>query len=161
PDQHGIIDFLVIDPRTGQKVPISSVFRKTKALWNIYSDAGRTADFIAWWATWPAESINGHMVSERLAYSLFGFRSRAEDTAGLVSPPSFLDEIAPLRVDESAITLEDLRRFASITAADLAAARAKLTGDPAQAYADPINHLTRILTSTRTYHAIALKLLRE
>ncbi len=88
PDQHGIVDFLVRDRRTGQKVPIASTFRKTKALWNIYSDAGRTADFIVWWATWPAETINGHMVSDRFAYSLFGYRSRPEDSVALVHPGS-------------------------------------------------------------------------
>ena len=161
PDKHGIIDFLVIEPRTGQKVPISSTFRKTRALWNIYSDAGRTVDFVAWWATWPAETVRGHMISERLAYSLFGYRPGAGDSQGLVYPPAYLDDIASLRVDESAIRLEDLARFGRFTQADLDAARAKLKGDPAQAYADPINHLTRILASTRTYHAIALKLLRE
>jgi len=161
PDQHGIIDFLVVDPRTGRKVPIASTFRKTRALWNIFSEAGRTVDFIGWWATWPAESVKGHIVSDRLAYSLFGYRSRPEDQVGLVSPPSLLDAIGPLRVSEDAITLDDLRRFAPFTKAELEAARAKVVADPDQAYSDPLNHLVRILASTRTYHAIALKLLRE
>ena len=101
PDQHGIVDFLVRDRRTGQKVPIASTFRKTKALWNIFSDAGRTADFIAWWATWPAETINGHMISDRFAYSLFGYRSRPEDSVALVHPPGFLETIGPLRVERA------------------------------------------------------------
>lgn len=160
PDQHGIIDFLVRDPRSGKKVPISSTFRRTKALWNIYSETGRTADFIAWWATWPAETISGHMISERLAYSLFGYKERPEDAIGLVSPPGFLDEALAARVGESSIGLEDLRRFADISAAELEASRRKVEQNQAQAYADPINHLVRILASTRTYHAIALKLLR-
>ncbi len=161
PDQHGIIDFLVRDPRTGQDVPIPSTLRKTKAIWNIYSEAGRTVDFIGWWATWPAETIRGHMVSDRAAYSLFGYRSRPEDAIGLVSPPTFLDQIPPLLVEESEIELSDLRRFAPVTQAEFDAARAKLTGDPTRAYDDAINHLVRILASTRTYHAIALKLLRD
>lgn len=161
PDQHGIIDFLVVDPASGRKVPIASTFRKTKALWNIYSEAGRTADFIGWWATWPAESVNGHIVSDRFAYSLFGYESRPEDAIGLVHPPEFIEVAAPLRVDDSELTLEDLGRFAPITAEEWSAARQKVEQDHAQAYADPINHLVRILASTRTYHALALKLLRE
>ena len=161
PDQHGIIDFLVRDPRSGQDVPISSTFRKTKAIWNIYSDAGMTADFVGWWATWPAETIRGHMITDRVAYSLFGYKSRPEDAIGLVSPPSYLDAIKSLRVDESDIKLEDLRRFAPFTQAELNAARAGLKKNPARAYADPINHLIRILASTRTYHNIALKLLHD
>ncbi|HEY3175434.1 MAG TPA: tetratricopeptide repeat protein [Candidatus Polarisedimenticolia bacterium] len=161
PDQHGIVDFLVRDPRSARMVPITSAMRKARALWNIYSDAGRRVDIIAWWATWPAETINGHMISDRTAYSLFGYQPRPEDQVGLVSPPAYLAQVQPLHVDESRITLKDLRRFAPISQADLDAARAKLKGDPTQAYADPINHLVRLLASTRTYHAIALKLLRE
>ena len=37
-DRHGIVDFLARDPRTGQKVPVSSRFRKVRALWNIFTD---------------------------------------------------------------------------------------------------------------------------
>src|SRR5262249_34690721 len=86
PSEHRIIDCLVAHPGPGKKVPIASTFRKTKALWNIYSDAGRNVDFIGWWATWPAESIRGHMVSDRFAYSLFGYRGGQEDSIGMVSP---------------------------------------------------------------------------
>ncbi|HKY32350.1 MAG TPA: tetratricopeptide repeat protein [Candidatus Polarisedimenticolia bacterium] len=161
PAEHGVIDFLVVDPRTGNKVPIASTFRKSKALWNILSENGRSTDFIGWWATWPAETVNGHIVSDRFAYSLFGYRSRPEDTIGLVSPPDFLRRADRLRVTEESITLADMRRFVEVTGQDLAAARARIAADPAQGYADPIGHLVRILASTRTYHAIALALLKE
>ena len=157
--EHGIIDYLVRDPLTGKKVPISSRFRKAKAFWNIYTEAGRGVDVVGWWASWPAEKVRGHVVSDRVAYSLFGYSGRAEDTIGLVHPPDFLPAVEALRVSESRITLEDLQRFAPFTAEDLDASRRKLQGDPAQAYADPLNHLVRVLASTRTYHAAALKLL--
>ncbi|MGH9869146.1 MAG: tetratricopeptide repeat protein [Candidatus Polarisedimenticolia bacterium] len=160
PSEHGIIDFLVADPRTGRKVPIASTFRKTKALWNIYSDAGRRADFVAWWATWPAETINGHMVSDRFAYSLFGFSQGPEGEIGLVSPPAFAARAEKLRVSENSITLDDVRRFAPVSAASFDAARTRQSGDPARAYADPLSHLMKVLASTRTYHALALELLR-
>jgi len=161
PDKHGIIDFLVRDPRTGQQVPITSSLRKARALWNIYSDAGRSVDILGWWATWPAETINGLMVSDRFAYSLFGYASRPEDSVGLVHPPEALAGLQRLRTDESKITLEDLKQFAPFTAADKAASEKKLEGNRAQAYADPLNHLVRILATTRTYHAIALERLRN
>ena len=35
PEEHGILDFLAIDPATGKKVPVSSRSRRVKALWNI------------------------------------------------------------------------------------------------------------------------------
>jgi tetratricopeptide (TPR) repeat protein/predicted AlkP superfamily pyrophosphatase or phosphodiesterase len=161
PGEHGIIDFLVTDPRTGRKVPIASTFRKTKAIWNILSEQGRTADFIGWWATWPAESINGHMVSDRFAYSLFGYQQSAQDLVGIASPEPWIRTILPLRVSEDAITLQDLQRFAAVSAADFAAARERLARDPRQSYADPLNHLMKILASTRTYHALAMNRLRS
>jgi hypothetical protein len=46
PDRHGINDFLVADPRTGQRVPINSTFRRVKALWSILADAGLASDVI-------------------------------------------------------------------------------------------------------------------
>jgi hypothetical protein len=76
PDQHGIIDFLIRAAGTGKPEPVSSRARRVKALWNITTDAGRTADVIAWWATWPAEEIHGHLVSDRVAYSTFSFTGR-------------------------------------------------------------------------------------
>ena len=160
PDKHGIIDFLVRDPRTGQQVPITSSLRKARALWNIYSEAGRTVDILGWWATWPAETINGLLVSDRFAYSLFGYASRPEDAVGLVWPPDALAGLQKLRIDESQISLQDLRAFAPFTEADKQASEKKLEGNHAQAYADPLNHLVRILSTTRTYHAIALDRLR-
>ena len=53
PEEHGIVDFLVKDAATGQKVPISSRFRRVQALWNIFSEMGRKVDVVAWWASWP------------------------------------------------------------------------------------------------------------
>src|SRR3990172_1578823 len=73
PEEHGIVDFLIRDPRTGSRGPISSNFRRAKALWNILTDAGVASSWVAWWATWPAERILGRMVSDRVAYSLFGY----------------------------------------------------------------------------------------
>jgi predicted AlkP superfamily phosphohydrolase/phosphomutase/tetratricopeptide (TPR) repeat protein len=160
PGEHGIIDFLVTDPRTGRKVPIASTFRKTKAIWNILSEQGRTADFIGWWATWPAETINGHMVSDRFAYSLFGYQQSAEDLVGIASPESWIRNALRLRVSEQSVTLQDIQRFAAVSAADFAAARERLAADPRQSYSDPLNHLMKILASTRTYHALALDRLR-
>ena len=37
------------------------------ALWNLFSDAGRTVAIVGWWATWPAETVHGVIVSDGLA----------------------------------------------------------------------------------------------
>jgi predicted AlkP superfamily phosphohydrolase/phosphomutase len=46
-------------------LPFNRLFRKDKALWNIVSDAGLQAGVIGFWMTWPAERINGDVLSDR------------------------------------------------------------------------------------------------
>lgn len=64
PTKHGIEGFS--RPRTkGQRRGLyTSRDRRTKALWNILSDMGRSVHTIGWWVTFPAEPINGVMVAQ-------------------------------------------------------------------------------------------------
>jgi predicted AlkP superfamily phosphohydrolase/phosphomutase/Flp pilus assembly protein TadD len=158
PDEHGIIDFLVPDPATGERTPITSRSRRVKALWNIFSEQGLSADVIAWWATWPAEPLHGRMVSDRVAYSLFQVSG---ETRGLTWPDGLQETLRPALVGDAAIGFEDIHRFVDITPAEFAEARARAAADPKKAWKEPVNHLTRILASTRTYHRAALRLLQE
>jgi predicted AlkP superfamily phosphohydrolase/phosphomutase/Tfp pilus assembly protein PilF len=161
PEEHGIFDFLVKDAATGRPVPVSSRRRRVKALWNIFGDAGRTSAFVAWWATWPAEPVNGTMVSDRVAYSLFDFVTTAPDPAGATHPPDYFGEIRPLLVDDADIGLEEVRRFVKIGEEEFRRLRQQVRDDPKTAYRQPVNHLTKILASARSYHAIGLDLLRR
>ncbi len=68
PDRHGIIDFVVPTPRGD--VPVSSAVRRVPALWNMVSAAGGRVAVLAWWATWPAETVNGVVVSDRAQLKL-------------------------------------------------------------------------------------------
>jgi len=63
PAQHGIRGFLGRDPDTGEGVPVTSNMRRVSALWNILSAAGVPVSVVGWWVTWPAEEVNGTMVS--------------------------------------------------------------------------------------------------
>ncbi len=65
---HGIQSFIVYkDPKKPTRgTLVSSEDRKTLALWNIASALGRSIGFVGWWASWPAEPVNGWMVSDRL-----------------------------------------------------------------------------------------------
>ncbi len=46
--------------------PSNGFLRKCKAAWNILTDAGLRVSALGWWATWPAESVNGEILSDRL-----------------------------------------------------------------------------------------------
>jgi len=79
PEIHGITDFAV--PTGAGDQPTSSTLRRVPALWNMATAAGRRSAVIGWWATWPAESINGVVVSDRALSPL----------VGRVAPAPFLD----------------------------------------------------------------------
>ncbi|HXU31551.1 MAG TPA: alkaline phosphatase family protein, partial [Thermoanaerobaculia bacterium] len=83
PLAHCVLDFTRFSPATGQREPITSVERRVPAIWNMASDAGRSIAVFGLWATWPAEQVNGRLVSDRL----FSFQLREGDPpAGLVWP---------------------------------------------------------------------------
>lgn len=54
--KHGITEYY--------KPPgLNSHMRNTKAIWNILSKNDLKCGVVGWWATWPAEKINGFMAS--------------------------------------------------------------------------------------------------
>ena len=63
PAKHGIVAFTRQDDE-GNRQLYNNGDRKTKALWNILSDYGKRVAVIGWWMTYPAEEINGIMVSQ-------------------------------------------------------------------------------------------------
>ena len=71
PLDHGILDFVQFDPKTGAKEPITSSLRRAPAIWNMASSAGKRVASLGLWATYPAEQVNGTIVSDRLFTFLF------------------------------------------------------------------------------------------
>lgn len=63
PRVHGITGFVVPTPKGD--VPISSTVRKVPALWNMTARTGRRTAVLGWWGSWPAEEIDGVVVTDR------------------------------------------------------------------------------------------------
>lgn len=63
PFKHGILGFTEPDPHGGGVRPVSSLSRKTKAIWNILGQNGFRSNVIGWWPSHPVEPIRGVMVS--------------------------------------------------------------------------------------------------
>jgi predicted AlkP superfamily phosphohydrolase/phosphomutase len=113
PDEHGIQGF-VVRTASGNQVPVTSTLRKTKALWNIASEAGIEVGFIGWWVTWPAEEVRGFMCSDYtwpVKKNEQGFAT-GEDTTQARSfrtyPESLMRELDPLLLTESRLSKEAL-----------------------------------------------------
>jgi tetratricopeptide (TPR) repeat protein len=155
PLEHGILDFSRFRPGSGEREPIGSDERAAPALWNLATWAGKRSAILGLWATYPAEPIDGLLVSDRL----FGFlHVEATPPPGAVYPPDRQEAaVDTLRRAERAVDLAELRRFLPELTAEEAAAHA----DAARAYDHPISALRRILVETRTYDELARAALDE
>ena len=84
PLRHGILDFVQLNPRTGAQEPITSE-RAPRARHLEHGDlrAASASAVLGLWATYPAETVNGLVVSDRLFSFLSGrARRRRRRVAG-------------------------------------------------------------------------------
>ena len=86
PLEHRVLDFTRFSPADGAREPIGSDDRRSPAVWNIASWAGKRVGVLGLWATFPAEAVNGVVVSDRLS-SFLGPPGAAP--AGAVFPTSW------------------------------------------------------------------------
>jgi predicted AlkP superfamily phosphohydrolase/phosphomutase len=110
PSEHGVAGFHLPDPRGGGPVLAASYHRRRPTIWQIASDAGRTAGIVGWWTTWPAEAVRGYLVSDHLAYNRWNAwapRSGPTDQA-LTWPDDLAAELVPLAVPPVAVTPETI-----------------------------------------------------
>lgn len=96
-DKHGILGFS--EPRPdGQGIrPVSSLSRKTKAIWNILMQNGLKSNVVAWWPSNPVEPIDGMMVSNLFKNAEVNYERWAMPSHN-VWPEDLHDLIAHLRV---------------------------------------------------------------
>jgi predicted AlkP superfamily phosphohydrolase/phosphomutase len=111
PAAHGILGFEGV-PGHGMTTLPTSQMRRVRAFWNMLTEHGRSVGVIGWWATWPAEPVNGYIVSDRTAYT------RMEATVGFdepgghdVWPAAITEEVRPLVRGPNEITAAEVRRF--------------------------------------------------
>ncbi|MBI3817127.1 MAG: alkaline phosphatase family protein [Planctomycetes bacterium] len=95
---------------------VTSNLRTSKAIWNIASEVGLKISVVGWWATFPAEDINGWIVSDAASGEwvrrLMGRNEKLKNrTRGTTFPEPLAAELAPLRREPSSITKDELARF--------------------------------------------------
>jgi len=113
PSRHGVLDFLVEDPASGARQPVTSAQRLVPTFWEMLSHNGTEVGVTAWWATWPADPVRGYLISDRIAYQLFDFEADPEETQGKSWPPGLYEEIRPLVVTPESIGWDQIEPFLS------------------------------------------------
>jgi predicted AlkP superfamily phosphohydrolase/phosphomutase len=142
PQDHGVLDFFEFDPSTGRRVPISAQSRRVPAWWTIASDRGQSVGVVSWWATYPAEQVDGFMVSDRACPTLTD--PVPAELPSAVYPPSLAagvsEILARVPIPDAAV----LRHFGRFTDAELASQQGWM--------------LARLVRSTRANEEIAERL---
>jgi predicted AlkP superfamily phosphohydrolase/phosphomutase len=66
--QHGIKGFVQQQREKDRIIPNSRLNRQCLALWNILSAQGAVVGLVGPWVTWPAENVNGYILSDRMYF---------------------------------------------------------------------------------------------
>ncbi len=125
PEDHGIHSFVVKLPDSGETTLPSSNLRKVPAVWNILSDFGYRVGVANWWASYPAEPVNGFVISDRASQARKSIYRSILDltapemsrlTAGEVHPPELRDELARAVPAAAQVDPALVSRFAALPA---------------------------------------------
>ncbi|QDU55822.1 alkaline phosphatase family protein [Aeoliella mucimassa] len=145
--QHGVYGFTEPNADGPGVRPTSSTSRKCKALWNILTQQGLRSNVVGWYASHPAEPINGVMVSNQFE----AFRA-TED--GITPPPSqsvwpaeMTEELAEFRVRPIEVDAAAILPFVPQAAKLLESKPMRL------------GRLQQMLAQTATVHALATHLI--
>jgi hypothetical protein len=139
------------DDRTGETRQVYTAWHRThRAFWNILSERGRTVSVLGWLETWPAEEVNGTIVTDYVKY----FVEQSGTDAGSdrrTWPDLLYEEIDSLVVYPSDLPDSELAPFLG---EDPPADRPKVIRDK-------LNVLRWVWAGDLTFTAVARRFLRE
>jgi len=98
PDRHGVLGFTEVDEAQGTVRPSSVLSRKVKAVWNILQQNGYRVNVLNWYATHPAEPLNGVCVSDLYTRPASGPGASMSLSPGTVYPHEQASALGDLRV---------------------------------------------------------------
>lgn len=149
PDKHGIHGFIEPDPVNGGARPYTSISRKTKAIWNILTQSGLRSNIVGWWASHPAEPINGTVVTNAFGGVKFDPEKGWAIPLGTVHPAENGPMLARFKVFPSELTHEHVLPF--IPAA----------GQIDQQKDQHLQTFAKILSDAASIHAVATALMED
>ena len=142
-DKHGIHGFIEPDPVNGGARPYTSTSRKTKALWNMLTQSGLKSNVVGWWASHPAEPIDGVVVTNAFGGTRFHPQEGWTVPPGSVHPQELAPRLAPFKVFPSELTKAHLLPFIP------QAAKIDQKAD------ERLSTFARVLSDNATVHAVA------
>jgi tetratricopeptide (TPR) repeat protein len=147
PFDHGVFGFTEPDPEGTNVRPVASTSRKCKALWNILSQNGLRSNVVGWYASHPAEPINGVMVSNQFEQYTVKGDEISPLPANCIHPAERAAELAEFRVLPQEIDGGAILPFVPRAAELLGKEKHRL------------GNLQHMLAQTATIHAVATHLM--
>lgn len=110
-NKHGILGFSEPDTFTGGVRPITSMGRKTKALWNILNQNEFRSNIVNWWPSRPVEPINGVMVSNHYQQTAGKVGTPWPLSKEDIHPERLIKPLAELRIHPTELEAEQILPF--------------------------------------------------
>ncbi len=111
PDKHGVLGFIEVTPDAKSVRPVTTTSRKTRALWNIFHNKGLKSNLVGWWPSFPAEPINGTIISDRFQKTSRDPKKQTPMSEFAIHPWSEKDNFKDLRMFPFEITEAHLYPF--------------------------------------------------
>jgi len=146
-EAHGVHGFVEPDPEHGGARPWSSLSRRRKAVWNILNQTGRRSQVVGWWASHPAEPLQGAVVSNAFVNTRCVASGHWRVPAGCVHPPELAGVLAPLKMLPREVTQEHILPFIPRAA------------EIDQDTDNRLHSFARLLSDAVTIHALATELM--
>nr|WP_321235882.1 alkaline phosphatase family protein [uncultured Psychroserpens sp.] len=148
PDKHGVLGFIeVMNDDSGVR-PVTAHSRKARALWNILHHKGYKSNLVGWWPSFPAEPINGVVVTDKFQKVSVDPAKPKPIERGTIHPHALLKDYKDLRMFPFEITSEHILPFVP------QAARVD------QEKNRGLNPVSKIVSENVSIHNAATKLLR-
>jgi predicted AlkP superfamily phosphohydrolase/phosphomutase len=159
PQKHGILDFFMKQrakergreraANAGKsEAPATSNLWRARAIWQILGGLGRSVGVVGWWTTWPAQPVNGVLVSDYVQYDNGSWPAKASRRT---YPDSLEATVQRLRVKPENVSWAEVFQF--VPAIDTT----KVT--PRQE--ELVHDLKWIYAADMTFYRIALELYRQ
>ncbi len=111
PDVHGVHGFTEPTPEGDGVRPVMSTSRKCKALWNILTQNQMRSNVVGWYASHPAEPINGVAVSNQFEQVVAKHGEDWPIPPGSVHPAEMAEALAELRVHPGELEADAILPF--------------------------------------------------
>lgn len=111
PDKHGVLNFTEPDPTVGGIRPVLSTSRKSRALWNIFTNQGMKSNVVSWWPSHPVEPIDGVMVSDFYQKAVSTLDQPWPMRKGTVHPHEIAHDLSEFRIHPEELTAAHVLPF--------------------------------------------------